>query len=112
MINAEIAKIYSEYQRRYTSCVSDDVVNNILYGYSAFCQWLAPETEKEKLSKELRENFVILAEIKKQLGHFGMVLSSWLAVVNAAVITAKNVNLAERNEPDQVVLLTSSLVGL
>jgi hypothetical protein len=49
-----------------------------------------------------RENFVISAEIKKQLGHFGMALSPWLAVVNAAVIAAKNVNLSERNEPDQV----------
>jgi hypothetical protein len=94
MTDAEVVKVYSEYQRRYTSCVSDDVVNNVLYGYAAFCQWLAPETEKEKLAKELRE-------IKKLLGHFGMALSLWLAVVNAAVITAKNVNLVERNEPDQ-----------
>jgi hypothetical protein len=101
MTNPEVVKVYSECQRRYTSCASDDIVNNILYGYAAFCQWLALETGKEKLAKELRENFVISAEIKKQLGHFGMALSTWLTVVNAAVITAKNVNLAERNEPDQ-----------
>jgi hypothetical protein len=81
--------------------VSDDVVNNILYGYATFCQWLDPEIEKEKLAKELRENFVISAETKKQLGHFGLALSPWLAVVNAAVITAKNVNPVERNEPVQ-----------
>jgi hypothetical protein len=51
MTDAEVAKVYSEYQRRYLLCVSDDVVDNILHGYAAFCQWLAPETEKEKLAK-------------------------------------------------------------
>ena len=98
MSEADIEKTYIEYQRRYTSCVSDDMVNNILYGYASVCQWLAPGTEKEKLRKELTENFVIGAEIKKQLGQLGIALSPWLAVANAAVITAKHVDLKQTGD--------------
>ena len=75
MADNEVEKVYCEYQRKYTACVSDDIVSNILYGYASFCHWLVPETEKEKLAKELRENFVIGTELKKQLGTFGMALS-------------------------------------
>lgn len=94
MTDADVDKVFNEYQRRYTACVSDDVVNNILYGYAAFFKWLSPNTEKAKLADELKDNFVIGAEIKKQLGRFGLALSPWLAVVNTAVITAKNVDLS------------------
>jgi hypothetical protein len=108
----EVEKVYCEYQRRYTACVSDDVVSNILYGYAAFCHWLSPRTEKEKLTKELKENFVIGAEIKKQLGRFGLAMSPWLAVANTAVITAKNVNFKKTEPPTDESSgdLTSGLV--
>ena len=97
MSDADVEKTYSEYQRRYTSCVSDDVVSNLLYGYASICHWLAPGTEKEKLAKELTDNFVIEAEVKKQIGQLGISLSPWLAIANAAVITARNVDLKPKD---------------
>ena len=93
MKDAEIEKLYNEYQNKYTGCVSDDMVDNILYGYAAVCHCLAPATDKDKLAKELKDNFVISAEIKKQLGQWGIFLSPWLAVANVAVITTKNITL-------------------
>ena len=51
MTDSEVEKTFSEYQRRYTACVADDVVNNILYGYAAFCHWLFPATAKDRLAR-------------------------------------------------------------
>ena len=93
MKDAEIEKLDNEYQNKYTGCVSDDMVDNILYGYAAICHCLAPATDKDKLAKELKDNFVIAAEIKKQLGQWGIFLSPWFAVANVAVITTKNITL-------------------
>ena len=111
MTDADVDKVYNEYQRRYTACVSDDVVSNILYGYAAFCECLSPSTEKAKLADELKENFVIGAEIKKQLGRFGLALSPWLAVVNTAVITAMNVDLFEPEIPKSDQTTSSTMTS-
>ena len=105
MKDDEIEKLYNEYQNKYTGCVSDDMVDNILYGYAAVCHCLVPTTDKDKLTKELRDNFVIGAEIKKQLGQFGIFLSPWLAVANVIVITAKNIPKEEDDKSDSSNLL-------
>ena len=109
MTDSEVEKTFSEYQRRYTACVADDVVNNILYGYAAFCHWLFPATAKDQLARELSGNFVINAEIKKQLGQWGLAMSPLLAIANTGVITPKNINF---NPPKPPKLTETSPVEL
>ncbi len=101
MKDAEVESVYNEYQQRYTSCVADDLVKNLLYGYASICHWLSPGTDKEKLAKELTDNFVITAEVKKQIGQLGIALTPWLAVANAAVITARNVDFRKEAPPHE-----------
>jgi hypothetical protein len=54
MKDAEIEKGYNEYQNRYTGCVLDDVVNNILCGYATICHCFAPATDRDKLAKSIK----------------------------------------------------------
>ena len=91
MTTKAVEKVWAEYENRYNACVSDDLISNMLFGYSKFVKWLMPDRiDQEKLCAELKENFIVNAEMKKQLGRLGMLLHSpVLAVANVAVITAK-----------------------
>ncbi len=91
----QIDELWTEYENRYSACVSDDLISNLLYAYSRVCKWLVPDVDAVQLSKELTDNFVISAEIKNQLGRLGRVLQTpLLALANMAVITGKNVHSA------------------
>jgi hypothetical protein len=64
--------------------------------------------DQEKLCAELKENFIVNAEIKKQLGRLGMLLHTpFLAVANLAVITAKS-SVTESDEDLNFLLFESN----
>ena len=95
-----IEKVWAVYENRYCACVSDDLVSNIIFGYSKFAKWLMPDRiDEEKLVSELKENFIVNAEIKNQLGRVGRLLCTpILAMANVAVITAKSTKDDLENE--------------
>ena len=96
----EVEKLWIEYENRYCACISDDLVSNIIYGYSRFCKWLRPGVDVDELNKELRDNFLVNVEIKNQLGKLGRLLNTPLmALTNIIVITGKS--LYNEDTPEQ-----------
>ena len=100
MSSKTIEKVWTEYENRYCACVSDDLVSNIIFGYSKVAKWLLPDRiDEEKLVSELKTNFIVNAEIKNQLGRVGRLLCTpILAMANVAVITAKSTKDESENE--------------
>ena len=93
-----IEKMYNEYQVMYNTQIADDVVKNLLFGYTQGVKFLFPNIEDQKLHEKLTDNFIINSEIKKQLG--ALMNPSLLAVMNVAANTSESVlksNLTENS---------------
>ena len=87
--DSNIEKMYNEYQVLYNTQIADDVVNNLLFGYTQSVKFLFPNIEEQKLHSKLSDNFIINNEIKKQLGAF--MNPSLLAVMNIAANTSESI---------------------
>ena len=88
----QIDALWNEYENKYCAAVSESLIDSITYGYARLCKWFKPEIDADKLSKELHDNFIISAEIKKQIGFLGRIIQTpLLAAANIGTITAKHV---------------------
>lgn len=92
-----IEKMFNEYQILYNTQIADDVVKNMLFGYSQAVKFIFPNIEEQKLHEKLSDNFIINSEIKKQLGTF--MNPSLLAVMNIAANTSESIITA--NSPEE-----------
>ena len=96
--DSKIDELFIEFQNRYTACVTDSLTENILFGYAKVCNYFYPKINDGQLARELSNNFIINAELKKKIGYFGIFLSPWLALSSLAVLTAKS---AVQSDPEQ-----------
>ena len=83
-----LEKMYSEYQTRYNTQVADDLVSNLLFGYTQAVKFMFPKLDQKKLHEKLNDNVIINSEIKKQLGQF--MNPTLLAVGTIAASTAES----------------------
>ena len=84
-----IEKMYNEYKVLYNTQIADDVVKNMLFGYTQCVKFLCPNIEEQKLHEKLSDNFIINQEMKKQLGAF--MNPSLLAAMNIAATTSESI---------------------
>ena len=82
-------KMYNEYQVLYNTQIADDVVKNLLFGFTQGVKFIFPDIEDQQLHQKLSDNFIINSEIKKQLG--SIVNPSILAVMNIAANTTESI---------------------
>jgi len=94
-----IENMYNEYKIKYNTLVADDLVSNLLLGYTQTIKLMFPNLNTDKLHEKLNENVLINNEVKKQLGQY--MNPTLLAVGTIAANTVESVVVKkEENETD------------
>lgn len=65
-----IEKLHNEFSIKYNTQIADDLVSNLLFGYSQAVKLMFPNLDQTKLHEKLNDNIIINSEIKKQLGSY------------------------------------------
>ena len=98
-----IEKLYNEYQIKYNSLVADDLVSNLLLGYTHMVKYMFPNLEHKKLHEKLTDNVIINNEVKKQLGQY--MNPTMLAIGTVAANTAEASILSLEESTEQVLIV-------
>ena len=92
-----IEKLYNEYKIKYNTLVADDLVSNLLLGYTQTVKFMFPKLDTQKLHDKLNDSILINNEVKKQLGQYmnPTLLAAGTLVANTAESVFDNVEIKE-----------------
>ena len=95
---AQINKYFEVYESKYSSLVSDSLLEKILDLTGKGVSYVAPIDDSQELSNDYKSDFVLTNELKKVTGQLAYTFGPVLAAISASLITAKHVKWGELRE--------------
>ena len=65
-----ISKLWNNYESRYSGCIADAAINNLIELYLMILTHFYPDRDKEGIRKDLQADVILNLEAKKHLGRF------------------------------------------
>ena len=93
----KIEKYYKIYESTYSSLVSDNIVNGVLFGISKIVGLVLPVHNVNKLSDDLKNNFLVTNQFKQLTGKLAYNYGPLLALTSGGVTILNSINFATHN---------------
>ena len=88
----EIEKYYKIYESTYSSLVSDNIVNGVLTGFSKLLGLVLPVNDVDKLSEDLKNNFLVTNQFRHFTGKLAYSYGPLLALTSGGFTILNNIN--------------------
>ena len=95
---AVINKMFEIYESKYSSLVSDSILERFLDLTGKGVSYVAPIDDSRELSDDYKADFVITNELKRVTGQLAYMFGPVLALVSGGLITAKHIKWDELRE--------------
>ncbi len=96
-----LEKMYSEYQNKYNTQITDDFISNLLFGYTQVVKFMFPKLDQKKLHEKLNDNVIVNNEIKKQIGQF---MNPTLLAVGTIAASTAECSLTDCEENEDILI--------
>ena len=93
MSESDINKYYKLYESTYSTLVSDNIVDGFLNSSSKLASFVLPIDDANKLSDDLKSNFLLTSELKKLTGNLAYSFGPYLALMSGGLTVAKHIDL-------------------
>ena len=94
MSESDINKHYKLYESTYSTLVSANIVDGFLNSSSKLASFVIPIDDANKLSDDLRSNFLVTTELKKIIGNLAYNFGPYLALMSGGLTVAKHIEIS------------------
>ena len=102
----EVEKYHKRQEAYIGSKTTDSLIDALLMLFSKGLGMVVKVDDIEKMQQDLKNDYIINHELSSLAGGVALSFGRWLALANAALITAKHVQLETKPEPDLMDLHT------
>ena len=96
MSETDINKYYKLYESTYSTLVSDNIVDGFLNGSSKLFSFVLPIDDADRLSDDLKANFLVTTELKKLTGSLAYSFGPALALLSGGLTISKHIDLKHK----------------
>ena len=102
----DVEKYHKRQEAYIGSKTTESLIDSLLMLFSKGLGMVVKVDDIEKLQQDLKNDYIINHELSSLAGGVALSCGRWLALVNAALITTKHVQLDTKPEPDLMDLNT------
>ena len=102
----EVEKYHKRQEAYIGSKTTESLIDALLMLFSKGLGMVVKVDDIEKMQQDLKNDYIINHELSSLAGGVALSFGRWLALANAALITAKHVQLETKPEPDLMDLHT------
>ena len=99
MVPNQIERYYKIYVAKQASMMNENITNSVINTYSKLCSYLFNIPDEQKLSNDLKSDFLVTTEIQNWAGLLSFKLGSVMTLLSASLITFSNIECKHSEEP-------------
>ena len=91
MVPKEIQRYYKIYEAKQASMINENITNSVIKTYSKLCTYIFNIPDEEKLSSDLKSDFLVTTELQNWAGLLSFKLGPVMTLLSASLITFSNI---------------------
>ena len=95
MVPKEVERFYKIYEAKQASLINENITNSVINTYTKLCGYLFKIPDEEKLSNDLKSDFLVTTEIQNWAGFLSFKLGPVMTLLSASLITFSNIDSAK-----------------